>query len=111
MMSLGLFVSTVGINPMDSYPRFTFGWETLMMGIDFLPIAMGFFGVSEILNIALEKYTDPEYKKIRFRDLYPTREESRRSVMPILRGSVLGFFCRASAGAVYRDFHFCILFS
>ena len=92
MISLGLFVSSIGINPMDSYPRFTFGSEELMMGIDFLPIAMGFFGVSEILNIAIEKYTVPEVKKVRLRDLYPTREETRRSVVPILRGSVLGFF-------------------
>jgi putative tricarboxylic transport membrane protein len=92
MISLGLFVSTIGINPMDSYPRFTFGWDELMMGIDFLPIAMGFFGVSEILNIAVEKYVVPEVKKVRLRNLFPTREESRRSVFPILRGSILGFF-------------------
>jgi putative tricarboxylic transport membrane protein len=92
MISLGLFVSTIGINPMDSYPRFTFGWDELMMGIDFLPIAMGFFGVSEILNIAIEKYVVPEVKKVRLRNLFPTREESRRSVFPILRGSILGFF-------------------
>src|SRR5512132_2699500 len=39
MIALGLFLSTVGINPMDSYPRFTFGSEKLMLGIDFLPIA------------------------------------------------------------------------
>ena len=92
MISLGLFVSAIGINPMDSYPRFTFGWDELMMGIDFLPIAMGFFGVSEILNIAVEKYAVPEVKKVRLRNLYPTKEESRRSVFPILRGSILGFF-------------------
>ena len=92
MISLGLFVSSIGINPMDSYPRFTFGWDELMMGIDFLPIAMGFFGVSEILNIAVEKYVVPEVKKVRLRNLFPTREESRRSVFPILRGSILGFF-------------------
>jgi putative tricarboxylic transport membrane protein len=91
MISLGLFISTVGINPMDSFPRFTFGWDELMMGIDFLPIAMGLFGVSEILNIALEKYKVPEVKKVRLRDLYPTKEESRRSVLPIFRGSILGF--------------------
>jgi putative tricarboxylic transport membrane protein len=92
MISLGLFISTIGINPMDSFPRFTFGSDELMMGIDFLPIAMGFFGVSEILNIALDKYTVPEVKKVRLRDLYPTGEETRRSVFPVLRGSVLGFF-------------------
>lgn len=92
MISLGLFVSAVGINPMDSFPRFTFGWDELMIGIDFLPIAMGFFGVSEILNIALEKYQAPEVKKVRLRELYPTKKESRRSIAPVLRGSILGFF-------------------
>ena len=92
MIALGLFISSIGINPLDSYPRFTFGWDELMMGIEFLPIAMGFFGISEILNIALEKYARPEVRKVRLRDLYPTREETRRSVNPILRGSILGFF-------------------
>ncbi len=92
MISLGLFISTVGINPMDSFPRFTFGWDELMMGIDFLPIAMGLFGVSEILNLALEKYQPPEIRKVRLADLYPTRKETRRSILPVLRGSILGFF-------------------
>jgi putative tricarboxylic transport membrane protein len=77
---------------MDSYPRFTFGSETLMLGIDFLPIAMGLFGVSEILTIAVEKYVQPEINKIRLRDLYPDREEIRRSIFPMLRGSMVGFF-------------------
>jgi putative tricarboxylic transport membrane protein len=92
MISLGLFISAIGINPMDSFPRFTFGWDELMMGIDFLPIAMGFFGVSEILTIAIEKYAAPEVGKVRMRELYPTGEETRRSIGPVLRGSVLGFF-------------------
>jgi putative tricarboxylic transport membrane protein len=92
MIVFGLFLSTIGINPMDSYPRFTFGWENLMLGIDFLPIAMGFFGISEILNIAMEKYVKPEVNKVRLRDLYPNKDEVVRSVAPIVRGSILGFF-------------------
>jgi putative tricarboxylic transport membrane protein len=56
------------------------------MGVDFLPIAMGFFGISEILNIAMETYGVPEVKKIRFKDLYLNREEGRPSLWPILRG-------------------------
>jgi putative tricarboxylic transport membrane protein len=92
MIAFGLFVSSVGINPLDSFPRFTFGWDELMMGVDFLPIAMGFFGISEILNIALETYVVPEVKKIRFKDLYPNKEEGRRSIGPTLRGSIIGFF-------------------
>jgi putative tricarboxylic transport membrane protein len=92
MIAFGLFLSTVGINPMDSYPRFTFGWNNFMLGIDFLPIAMGFFGVSEILNIALETYVKPEVNNVRLKDLYPSRQEVKRSIYPTLRGSVLGFF-------------------
>ena len=100
MISLGLFISTVGINPMDSFPRFTFGWDELMMGIDFLPIAMGVFGVSEILNIAVEKYVAPEVGKVRLRELYPTREETRRSIGPSCGGPFWGFSsdcCRGRA--------------
>ncbi|HSR11282.1 MAG TPA: tripartite tricarboxylate transporter permease, partial [Thermodesulfobacteriota bacterium] len=58
----------------------------------FLPIAMGFFGVSEILSLALQKFKAPEIESVRLRDLYPTRSETRRSILPCLRGSVLGFF-------------------
>ena len=92
MIAFGLFLSTIGINPMDSYPRFTFGTEKLLLGIDFLPVAMGLFGVSEILSIALEKYVRPQINRVRLRELYPSREEARRSVYPALRGSILGFF-------------------
>jgi len=92
MVSLGLFISAIGINPMDSYPRFTFGVNNLMMGIEFLPIAMGFFGISEILNISLEKYHPPTIQKVRLKDLYPSNREVRRSVGPTFRGSILGFF-------------------
>ena len=92
MIAFGLFLSTIGVNPMDSYPRFTFGVEKLLLGIDFLPVAMGLFGISEILSIALEKYVKPQINKIRLRELYPSREEVRRSVYPTLRGSILGFF-------------------
>lgn len=92
MIICGLFISTVGINPMDSFPRFTFGSEQLMLGLDFLPIAMGLFGISEILTIAVAKYVKPQIHKIRMRDLYPSGPEMRRSVMPMMRGSVLGFF-------------------
>jgi putative tricarboxylic transport membrane protein len=92
MTALGLFISTVGIDAMASVPRFTFKSDILTMGIDFLPIAMGFFGITEILCLAVETYVAPAVRKVRFREMYPTREEIRRSVFPTARGSVLGFF-------------------
>ncbi len=63
-----------------------------MLGIDFLPLAVGLFGVTEVLVTAGEVYVPPVAEKIRFRDLYPNKEEIRRSILPALRGSVLGFF-------------------
>jgi putative tricarboxylic transport membrane protein len=63
-----------------------------MLGIDFLPIAMGLFGISEILTIAVEKYVEPAVAKVRLRELYPSQDEMKRSAFPMLRGSVLGFF-------------------
>jgi putative tricarboxylic transport membrane protein len=73
-------------------PRFTFGTDQFMLGIEFLPIAMGFFGISEILMIAIATYTPPAVHKLRLKDLYPSRPEIKRSVGPTFRGSVLGFF-------------------
>jgi putative tricarboxylic transport membrane protein len=92
MIALGLFLSTIGITPMDSFPRFTFGTEKLMLGIDFVPIAVGLFGISEILSVAIEKYVKPVVRTVRLKELYPNRDEMRRSAAPMLRGSILGFF-------------------
>jgi putative tricarboxylic transport membrane protein len=92
MVGIGLFISSVGINPLDSSPRFTLGIDQFMLGIEFLPIAMGFFGVTEILSIAVETYIAPAVKKVRLKELYPSRGEVKRSVSPMLRGSILGFF-------------------
>ncbi len=92
MTGLGLFVSIIGIDSMTSVNRFTFGIDNLTQGIDFLPIAMGFFGVTEILCLAVETYITPVVKKVRLREMYPTGGEIKRSVFPALRGSVLGFF-------------------
>jgi putative tricarboxylic transport membrane protein len=92
MLGLGLWLSMIGLSALDSIPRFTFGSRNLMLGIDFLPLAVGLFGVTEVLVTAGETYIPPVAEKIRFRDLYPNKEEIRRSISPSLRGSVLGFF-------------------
>ena len=92
MLGIGIFISCIGITDLDAVPRFTFGSDFLLGRIDFLPIAMGCFGIAEVLRISIETYVPPVLKKIRFRELYPNKEELRRSVAPILRGSVLGFF-------------------
>lgn len=92
MVAVGLWISIIGIDPVAGVQRFTMGNNELMGGIDFLPVAMGLFGISEILTAAVQTYKPRLVDKVCLRDLYPTREEVRRSVKPCLRGSILGFF-------------------
>lgn len=92
MAFLGLILGSVGMDPVTAVNRLTFHRVEMMDGLDFMPVAMGLFGISEILSVALEKYVEPITEKIKARDLFLNREEVRRSVFPILRGSVLGFF-------------------
>jgi putative tricarboxylic transport membrane protein len=92
MFGLGLWLSSVGICPLDSVPRFTLGSNDLMLGVEFLPVAVGLFGISEVFRVGMTAYMQPIVKKVHFRELYPNREEIRRSIWPIFRGSLLGFF-------------------
>jgi putative tricarboxylic transport membrane protein len=91
MAAFGIMLSTVGMDPNSGVPRFAMGSTTLFGGFDFVPVTMGLFGVAEILSSCGERMKGWEVIKVRFRDLYPNREEIRRSVGPVCRGSVLGF--------------------
>jgi putative tricarboxylic transport membrane protein len=92
MFALGMWLSVIGVGPLDGVERFSFGVDELMMGVEFLPVAVGLFGVAEIIVTSIAPYVPPALEKIRLRDLYPNREEMRRSVGPVARGSFLGFF-------------------
>ncbi len=63
-----------------------------MLGIEFLPVAVGIFGISEVFAIGIQHYAKPIVKLVRLKELYPTRGEIRQSVSPISRGTILGFF-------------------
>jgi putative tricarboxylic transport membrane protein len=92
MFALGMWLSVIGVGPLDGVERFSFGVSELMMGVEFLPVAVGLFGISEIIVTSVAPYVPPVLEKIRLRDLYPNGEEIKRSVGPIARGSLLGFF-------------------
>lgn len=92
MFALGFWLSTIGLCLIDGVPRFSFGSSTLMMGIEFTPIAVGIFGIAEIFDIALKTYIQPIAKKVRLKELYPNIEEIKRSILPTFRGTLIGFF-------------------
>ncbi len=88
---IGLLISMVGIDPVAGAPRFTFGSLNLFGGIDVVIVAMGLFGVGEIL-LSLENRESRTTFGARMRELVPTREETLRSLAPIARGTGIGFF-------------------
>src|ERR671915_343478 len=89
MIALGLLFGTIGQDTYTGTPRFTFGVRELYDGINFVSVAVGMFGVAEILkNLEDEKTRRLVTKTIS--GLWPTREDFRRMTSPILRGTVLG---------------------
>jgi TctA family transporter len=89
MIVLGLLFGTIGQDIYTGTPRFTFGVRELFEGINFVSVAVGMFGVAEILrNLEDEKTRTAVTKTIS--NLWPSREDLRRIVAPIARGTVLG---------------------
>ena len=100
MATLGLVLGTIGIDAMSGFLRFTHGVTELGDGIGIVPVAVGLFGLSEILLTAGNE-TPPKVYQPKLRELVPTRQDVRRSTMPTLRGSVLGFLIGIIPGSAH----------
>jgi putative tricarboxylic transport membrane protein len=92
VMTLGLVLGTIGLDPTSGTLRYTFGLPRLSQGIDLVPVVMGLYGLGEMLHVAEEAGGLPRAAGIRFRELFPTTSEWRRALPAIFRGSGLGFF-------------------
>jgi putative tricarboxylic transport membrane protein len=89
MATVGLLLGTVGQDPVAGVERFTFGTQTLLDGIDLVPVFMGLFGIAEVLE-TMER--PPEQQRVGTPGrLLPTRQDMRDSAAPVARGTVLGF--------------------
>ncbi len=91
MATIGVMLGTIGLDSMSGISRFTFGIDELNRGFDLSILAMGIFGIGEILTVMTESKDQSTIPSLRFRDLYPNREECRRSILPIFRGGMVGF--------------------
>ncbi|MBI3044807.1 MAG: tripartite tricarboxylate transporter permease [Betaproteobacteria bacterium] len=91
MAALGLLLGMVGMDTMTGLFRFEYGLSELGDGIGIVPVAVGLFGISEIL-ISAGQSTRVDVRAPRLRELLPTRREWRASAGPIGRGTLLGFF-------------------
>jgi putative tricarboxylic transport membrane protein len=93
----GLMLSLIGMDPVSGAIRFTFGQMELMEGLDFVVVAMGLFGISEILLNA-ENHMNMK-KPARIQGMLPAREEWKPTLQAIARGTGLGFLVGLIPGA------------
>lgn len=92
MVLVGLMLGTIGMDDVFGVSRFDFGNMFLKRGIEFGVVAMAVFGINELLGTLLEPQAENVHiEKVKLSELYPNKEEWKRSVGPIMRGSVLGF--------------------
>ena len=100
MIFLGLLIGTIGMDPLTGAMRFTHGVKDLYDGIGFIPVAMGAFGIGEILTSTEESLVRTIHK-VKLRELLPNREELRASWAPIIRGTGIGFFIGLLPGSAH----------
>src|SRR6188768_2449336 len=89
MVILGLLVGLVGTESQSATARFTFGVPELYDGVDFVPLAMGLFGLAEILS-NLDRSRDKRPAATMISTLWPSREEIRRAAPAVARGTLIG---------------------
>lgn len=89
--SVGLFLGTIGIDLVAGTQRFTYGALVLMDGIGIVPVALGLFGVAEVLA-NLEETEVRDVFKTEIKGLLPTAKDWKQSFGAMMRGSFIGFF-------------------
>jgi len=97
---LGLLISTIGLDPMFSIPRFTFGNVNLLSGIPFVAALIGMFGIGEVLyqitekkNIKKEIIMTKELGRV-----IPTLKEFKLSIIPCFIASIISVVIGAIPG-------------
>jgi putative tricarboxylic transport membrane protein len=100
---LGLFMCTVGLDPVMGLQRFTFGFAPLMSGIGIMPIMIGAFAIPEIINTFLAaKKTKGVIAKKKVEGVkaaFPTWKEQKQTFRLNMESSILGTLVGAVPGA------------
>ncbi len=98
MAVAGLAVACVGQDQISGSTRFTLNSITLMDGMGIVPVAMGMFGISEVLT-NLEQIIKQDVLAGRVTGIFPTLKDWADAKWPIVRGSLIGFFVSILPGA------------
>ncbi|MBQ7534429.1 MAG: tripartite tricarboxylate transporter permease [Stomatobaculum sp.] len=95
---LGLMLCSIGLDPMDGYPRFTFGSMNLYSGFELVPVLIGLFAVSECL-ISIENIEHAKTVKSKVERILSPMSDIRQCFVHIVKSGVLGTFIGCIPGA------------
>lgn len=88
---IGLWISTIGLDPNTGIPRMTFESNNLLNGIELVPALVGLFAISEVL-LRLEKIMNSKSNKIRINKTGVRLNELTANTFNFLRSSAIGTF-------------------
>jgi TctA family transporter len=99
MTCVGLLLGIVGTDIETGTARFTFGIQSLFDGVELVGLALGLFGIAEFMK-SVNQYSDinTRYSNVGLRDLRPSRDELRRSIPAMFRGTIVGSLCSLIPG-------------
>ncbi|MBW4984436.1 tripartite tricarboxylate transporter permease [Mameliella sp. CS4] len=93
MVVLGIIIGLVGMDTQSATIRYSFGILGLLEGVSLIALAMGVFGVAEIImSVRRVKTADIDPESLKLKAIKPSRDEVRRSWFPMLRGASMGSF-------------------
>jgi len=91
MILVGLLLGIVGTDVNSGIARYSFGISELTDGIGFVSVAMGMFGFAEIISNLEQKQTNRDETEVsKVHSLMPSKDDIKRSIGPIIRGTALG---------------------
>lgn len=99
--AIGGMLATIGMTPSTGRVRYTFGTVNLMSGINFVPLVIGVFGFSKVIDMVIKRsetgaFTD---KKITIRESLLDRSEMKRILPVVGRSGIMGTFVGMLPGA------------
>jgi len=95
---LGMLFGTVGTDVSTGVQRFTLGYPELLSGLSLVALAMGLFGLAEIVSSTGRTIASGPAPRVRMRDMIPPAAEARRAIGPVARGTGLGALLGALPG-------------
>lgn len=99
--AIGMMFATVGVDKAVGHARFTFGMQNLLSGVAFIPLVIGMFGFSQVIDMVINKsnYSNEGIKKLTLKESMLNKEEMIAITPASIRTGFFGTFIGVLPGA------------